>query len=144
MAMLRLLIASAIVSCSSEMLFGGFEYCTDGDADRLCAVVSDEQLLKSPAWKNDAPNPPFSAKAAIRLATDLKQKLVKDSKTYTWRFESAKLCRDQYADRWYWTIQFETRFRPGAPPDAINELDLVVLMDGTVIQPVVPKKPVKK
>jgi hypothetical protein len=123
----------------------GFEMVTGGER-RFIVTVTDEMLQKSPKWKADAPHPPLSARKAIRLATELKKKLVADTKVYEWKFLTAKLCRDSdpEIDRWYWRVEFEAKVRPGLPPDDPKELVVIVLMDGTVVQPVPAESADKK
>ena len=102
--------------------------------------VSGEDLEKSPSWKDDAENPPLSAKKAIKLATEMKDSLVKDSKNYKWTLTSARL-EPAGGGKWYWLIYYEAQFPIGTGiPD---HLRLVVLMDGKVIKPEVRKYPEK-
>jgi hypothetical protein len=103
--------------------------------------VSGEDLEKSPSWKDDAENPPLSAKKAIKLANEMKDSLVKDGKDFKWILESASL-KPARRDRWYWLLNYEVEFQ-GAHTGAPIQLRLVVLMDGTVIKPEVRKLPEK-
>jgi hypothetical protein len=101
--------------------------------------VRDEDLLKAPEWKADADNPPVSARKAIRLASQAKDTLVKDTPMYKWEFAKADLCLDQDTQRWYWLILFEGRLRNGeAEEDAPTRL-IGVLMNGTVLKPTLDK-----
>jgi hypothetical protein len=98
-------------------------------------TIADEAIDKSPAWKADADNPPLSAKKALRLATDLKNSLVKDSDEYKWKLKTLAL-EPATGLRWYWIATFEAEFR-GFSTGLPNQLRLVVLMDGTAIKPVI-------
>ena len=97
-------------------------------------TVNDDQLDASPAWAEDEEHPPLSARHAMKLATELKDRLVNDSDDYKWKLETASL-NAASEHKWYWLIQFGVDYRSaifaGTPPD----LRLVVLMDGTVIEP---------
>jgi hypothetical protein len=54
-------------------------------------TITREALRVSPAWKDDAENPPLSAKKAKRLADDTRLKLVKAPANYKWELESLEL-----------------------------------------------------
>lgn len=117
----------------------GFEEVTGPRDHPLIVTLTDEMLQKSPKWSLQAPNPPLSARKAIRLATELQNKLVADTNVYEWKFLASKLCRDSdpELDRWYWRVEFEAKVRPGLPrDDDPQELVVIVLMDATVVQPV--------
>ncbi len=101
--------------------------------------ITPEMLDKSPSWDEQADNPPLSAGKAIRLATSLKNRLVKDSKDFKWRLISATLDHtwgsgSDAAKKWWWSVRFEARFR-GDETGRPNHLEVLVLMDGTVIEP---------
>jgi hypothetical protein len=96
-------------------------------------TISDEALEKSPTWKDDADNPPVSARKAIELANETKDALVKDSKQFKWRLGSASL-RPAGKGKWYWLVYYEALFQ-GVSTGFPHHLRLVVLMDGKVIKP---------
>lgn len=100
-------------------------------------TITEEALKNAPAWKEDAENPPVSPRSALKLATEVKDKVASDNKDWKWQFESASL-KHLEGDRWYWLVSFEARPKgdvsiAGVAPN----LRLVVLMDGTAIKPVV-------
>jgi hypothetical protein len=103
--------------------------------------IEDEDLLKSPAWKSDAQNPPLSARKAIELATEQQKALVKDSKGHKWEFVTADLTPDTSVDRWYWEVTFTAHVRPGGTPPGFESLRVIVLMDGRVLKPVIKPYP---
>jgi hypothetical protein len=91
--------------------------------------LSDDDIQKTPAWKQDDENPPLSARRAVRLATKMKDSLGKDAK----QLEFGGLALEQFSGRWYWTVRFA-----GDPENdrmMAPHLFLVVLMDGTVPKP---------
>ena len=65
----------------------------------------------------------------------MKDSLVKDSDDYKRWLEDAALTPDH--GKWYWVIRYEARVRRGGSTGQPPYLRLVVLMDGTVIKPVV-------
>jgi hypothetical protein len=103
-------------------------------------AVTQKQLDKSPIWKDDAENPPLSARKAMKLTATMKDNLVKDTDRLVWKQEGASL-EEAGDNRWYWLISYRASDpRPGTgstgqPPT----LRLIVLMDGTVIEPQVSK-----
>jgi hypothetical protein len=97
--------------------------------------IRDKELLKSPAWEPDSPNPPLAARKAIEVATEQQRKLVKDSKDHKWEFVAADLTPDPKVDRWYWTVIFQAFAKAGQRTDDSDELRLIILMDGRVLKP---------
>jgi hypothetical protein len=100
---------------------------------RYSTRIATEQREKSPAWEGEAENPPVSAKEAKRLATKMKDSLVKDNETYWWGLESLTL--RPLSDKWIWVVTFRAHVRKGISTGPATELDIVVMMDGTAIEP---------
>ncbi|WP_254507973.1 hypothetical protein [Anatilimnocola floriformis] len=100
-------------------------------------TISAEDVERSPAWSDDAENPPISARKALQLALAMKNSLVKDQDNFKWQLKSAELTPTfDRPGKWYWLVTYEAIFQGGStgmPP----HLRLVVLMDGTVIKPVI-------
>lgn len=76
-------------------------------------------------------------------ADKLRLQLVQDGKLPDgihdglWLIEAAELTPfDEQRGQWFWLIRFEYSMSQPGPP---NELLVVVLMDGTVIQPTMTK-----
>jgi hypothetical protein len=112
---------------------------------RFDVAFSEDDLLKSPAWKAEAPNPPLSAREAMRRATDLLNSLAKVSKDLNapkWELRTANLCPVEPVDRWYWKVTFEAKTAGTNPADP-EILTLVVLMNGKVINPAISAWPKK-
>jgi hypothetical protein len=97
-------------------------------------TVPREALKASPAWDVEQENPPLSARKAIKLANGKKGKLVRDSKDWKWNFSSASLQQGD-EDQWYWLVSYEAWPKKGGLEGVAPFLRLVVLMDGTVIEP---------
>jgi hypothetical protein len=136
----RFLAAAIAVAFLATVVRAELTICSYAFSKQYAVRVPDEALEKSPSWKDDAENPPLSAKKAIKLATEMKDSLVKDSKNYKWTLTSARL-EPAGGGKWYWLIYYEAQFPIGTGiPD---HLRLVVLMDGKVIKPEVRKYPEK-
>jgi hypothetical protein len=103
--------------------------------------ITTEMLAKSPSWPENSDNPPLPARKAIRLATALKDRLVKDSEAFKWHLVSAQLERNwglkTDTGKWWWLINFEAHVRVGGQSGRPINLRVVVLMDGTVIEPTI-------
>lgn len=104
--------------------------------------ITEEAIQKTPAWRDENDNPPISVRRAIRLADGLRDKLVKDTTEWRWRLETASLVPwwpDLPSGRWFWEIRYHA-YNEGGYTGPSNDLNLVVLMDGSVIQPVRHKR----
>jgi len=101
------------------------------------SIVTDEQLLKTPIWKLGAAHPPVAARRADRLATERFQRLAGRPPDLT-RTE-IRLVDMGDGLHWFYAVLFEDVTNPyaGLPPNGT----IVVLMDGTVIEPKVSQKP---
>ena len=88
-------------------------------------------------WLQSSANPPISAARAIRTAIVEREKLVQDSKNLEWHFESASLVPyNGKSGDWYWLVTFNSRSVGATLSSGHNfELRVVILMDGTVVQP---------
>ncbi len=105
--------------------------------------VTTEALERSPQWKTGNENPPLSAMKAIALAAGLKESLVKDDEDSKWYLMSANLTPAAVEGKWFWLVEYEAVFQKGGSSGPRDNLRLVVLMDGTVIKPVVKDYPAK-
>jgi hypothetical protein len=138
--MSRLLAIAATLAVSAAGL--GFDRSVGSYAfsKQYWVTIPREALDKSPSWNDDADNPPLSARKAIKLATQMKDSLVKDSKDFKWVLSTASL-EPVGDDKWFWLINFEAQFQGGLLDGHPHFLRLVVLMDGTVIKPQVKNYP---
>jgi hypothetical protein len=62
-------------------------------------TVTRAALNQAPVWKDDADNPPLSARKAIKLADAARARLFKDDDEWEWRRDSMQLC-DAGGGRW--------------------------------------------
>ena len=89
-----------------------------------------------PPWVATEDNPPLSARQAITLAIAKRESMFDATQRHTWVLQHAALYpSDSQNGYWYWLVEFQEEFqhksngRPG-------KLRLVVMMDGTVIEPI--------
>jgi len=114
-------------------------------------TIPDDALQRTPAWMEHAENPPLPAHRARKLATQMKESLVEDGDGYKWRLRSLALYPlddnpfEPPTDKWFWVATFWAMKVEGAATGRPHELQLVILMDGTVIKPDIrPWRPVKE
>jgi hypothetical protein len=100
---------------------------------KYTVAPSEVEIARSPAWKKDAENPPLSARKALELANAKKDALVKDGKDYAWYLDSLSL-HPGGDDKWYWLAHYLVRHKQDSTGPG-TWLRLMVLMDGTVVEP---------
>ena len=77
-----------------------------GFGKRYSVTITEQALKNAPAWKEDVENPPVSARRALKLAAEMKDKLVSDDKDWKWVLEAASLVQNK-GERWYWQVSYE-------------------------------------
>lgn len=105
--------------------------------------VTQKLLDRTPRWDRRNQNPPLSANEAMVLAEQVRLRLVKNEKLGDpsdidygwWELRAAELTPFN-SDHWYWRVRFQYIVEQTGPP---NELELFVLMDGTVVESTVTK-----
>lgn len=104
--------------------------------------LNDDAMLQSPKWTLNTPNPPVSAKTAIEKGGMIKRQLLKDNHDWIWGLASVALTPfnaenpgDEETPRcWYWLVTYEA-FPTGGMTGPPSQLEVAVLMDGTVVRP---------
>jgi hypothetical protein len=92
--------------------------------------VTGERVLKTPAWKADADAPPLPPRKADQLATAKFRQLIPDAKN--WKRERIALEDAGDGLHWIYIVEFrQSGTFNGVPPF----LKVIVLMDGTVVEP---------
>ena len=122
----------------SETIPRSMSFSSYPPGKQIVVKFTEQDLLRSPSWDEKSENPPVSAREAITLATKLRASLVKDTKKFTWNFESARLT-PAGGDKWFWHVYYQAHFEGGSSGYP-HELSLVVLMDGTVVTPTVTSR----
>jgi hypothetical protein len=123
---------------------GGGTYYSYAFGYQYEVEITEGTFARTPKWDRRSPNPPLSANEAMVRAERTRKRLIKEKKLQDniergwWTMDSAELkAFDQENGQWYWMILFDYRMAQTGPP---NELRIVVLMDGTVIEPTVTKE----
>jgi hypothetical protein len=92
--------------------------------------IAREQLLKTPVWSPKADFPPLSPRKAEEAATARFRKLLKDTKG--WRCSDITLDHPFEDEHWIYIVLFA----PSEPHiGADDSLQIIVLMDGNVVEP---------
>jgi hypothetical protein len=93
-------------------------------------TVTREQIAKTPAWDAHSDFPPLSPRKAEQLATTEFHKLLKDKTDW----ERKKISLEPVGDGAHWFYLVE--FAPNEPQLGVQaSLEIVVLMDGKVVEP---------
>ena len=92
--------------------------------------VSSDRIQKTPVW-DEGQDVPYSANNARIAATKEIQKLLPDSSDY----ELDMISLEKTVNRWFYAVQFlNLKKNPSGP---ITPFVVVILLDGTVVEPVV-------
>lgn len=132
---------STVVILVTQILVSGVEPGTvqvagmSGSTVWLTTVTPD-RLARTPEWKDGDKDPPFSPLKALNLAEAKRKELVKDSDDWVWELSTTSTTRIK-GDRWYYEVHFHAEFQGGASTGSPPGLVLIVLMDGTIPEPVV-------
>jgi hypothetical protein len=132
---LFLLIAFAI-HARADLLEHYSVYSLIGNPPGRESRVTREQLLKTPVWRVQDDSPPLSPRRADVLATARFQKLVKDvtrsKDTKYFMRDSISLVDMGDNLHWVYVVSF---MWTGAISGPAPQVRIMVLMDGTVIEP---------
>ncbi len=111
------------------------EFSSYYSGNRYDFRLTHKQLLNTPAWLEDEPNPPLSPRMAQSAAMNYLRALF-DNAT-AWRLEEIKLV--PLVERWVYVVSFT----PPPPPNVTDHMSTpfstVVTMDGTAITAVVSR-----
>lgn len=92
--------------------------------------VSAEMIFFTPTWDEADENPPVSARAALRLAENMRDSFAEAPDGYTWTPGSPTLM--QQGEHCMWLVYFMAK-RSGDKEK--HALTVIVLMDGTAVRP---------
>jgi len=110
----------------------------DEHGKRTVFFTTKQVLEKCPAWKLDK-EPPFPTYKAVGLAQAwIKKKYPKFSSVHTATISISPIWDNDFRDRWYYTVTSEA----SADLDGVTAnsyFSVIVLMDGTIVEPSAPK-----
>jgi hypothetical protein len=97
--------------------------------------LSAERFAAMPDWDEEDDNPPISARTALRLARRMRDSVIEIPDGFVWDRGSLTIVRT--TKHCFWLVNFKA----SKPRDnGKHRLSIVVLMDGTVVKPVVADK----
>lgn len=115
--------------CATALPQQAAEFSSYYSGNRYDFRLTHKQLLNTPAWLEDEPNPPLSPRVAQSAAMNYLRTLF-DNAT-AWRLEEIKLV--PLIERWVYVVSFT----PPPPPNVADYMStpfgIVVTMDGTAI-----------
>jgi hypothetical protein len=116
----------------------GYTFYSYAGGKKFAVTVPDEAVKKAPAWKDDSDDPPLSARRALKAADAVKDRLLGDAKT---GYKLDGLTLEPYplskeGSGWIWVANYRST---AGSAGVIPFLRLAILMDGTVVEPVVTK-----
>ena len=121
--------------CGTALSQQAAEFSSYYSGNRYDFRLTHKQLLNTPAWLEDEPNPPLSPRMAQSAAMNYLRTLF-DNAT-AWRLEEIKLV--PLIERWVYVVSFT----PPPPPNVADHMStpfsIVVTMDGTAITAVVSR-----
>jgi len=134
------LFASRVMLASALMCFqqGDFTLRSSAFGKTYVSAVSEAKLLDSPAWADDKPNPPVSARSAMNLARIVLDAAIELPEDCEWHQGSLHLMVPPLSDqqRWIWLVYYYGSKKTGVTPGTgSHKIALIVLMDGTVVKP---------
>lgn len=119
----------------------GDTYTVDGSVfgTHFTTHVSRQRIETAPTWDRRSQNPPLAAAIAIAQADRMRESLIeggmlpRSRDNASWVMDHARLVPfDEPCGLWFWEVRFfvdASRFGP------LDEIGIVVLMDGTVLTP---------
>lgn len=120
--------------CSTAMSQQAAEFSSYYSGNRYDFRFTDKQLLITPAWPEDDPNPPLSPRTAQSAALSYLRTLF-DNAT-AWRLEEIKLV--PVSERWVYVVSYTPP--PRDCQDCMTTpFSIVVTMDGNTVAAVVSR-----
>jgi hypothetical protein len=107
------------------------------DGKRYDFNITHPQLDETPSWTEDAESPPLSPRKAIAVASACLPKLVPNAEK--WRFAALHLDPVGNKEKWIYVVEFHAPHPPGVFDGPVRTMNIVVLMNGNPVQPVISK-----
>ena len=104
------------------------EFSSYYSGNRYDFRLTHKQLLNTPAWRDDEPNPPLSVRTAQSAAQSYLRTLFDDAPE--WRLEEIKLV--PLLERWVYVVSFTPRPR-NCQDCMTTPFSIIVTMDGNAV-----------
>jgi len=115
--------------CGIAMSQQAAEFSSYYSGNRYDFRLSHKQLLNTPAWLDDEPNPPLSPRTAQNAALSYLKTLFDNASA--WRLEEIKLVA--LTERWVYVVSFTPPTPPTCADCLTRPFGIVVTMDGNVV-----------
>jgi len=136
-----IILLSFILSACAADLPVSMEFASYADGKEFDFKITHDEIQRTPIWPVDVAFPPFSARKAQALARKQMDSLVSDGRK--WPLE--RVCLEDMGDNLHWLYIVEFGLPPSKAPGLHSVIEdrfrIVVLMDGTVIKPVITSHP---
>jgi hypothetical protein len=131
-AALALVVGSLCVTAVCQY---SAEFSSYYSGNRYDFRLTQEQLSSTPAWLEDEPNPPLSARTAKTTALTYLRTLFDDAST--WGIKEIKLVR--LTERWVYVVSFTPPLPRDCQDCLTTPFGVVVTMDGNAVTAVVSR-----
>ena len=129
-------VASFALSPVYSRTPGDSEYNSYYNGKQYKFIVTEAQQRRCPKWDpRTTPNPPYAAAQALNQARQFIATIATKNNTF-WEFESLALV--DVSGGWAWRAQYRLTLRGGST-GIWPTMDCWILMDGTVIKPILRK-----
>lgn len=135
-----MLLLIVVGVCGTALCQYAAEFSSYHGGNRYDSRITHDELTKTPAWRDDEPNPPLSARQAKLVGAEYLKQLFGDADK--WRVNEIALV--PVADRWVYTISFTEPAPPGVADHASSPFRVVVTMDGIAVPVIVSRDPMSK
>jgi hypothetical protein len=105
------------------------EFSSYYSGNRYDFRLTHKQLLNTPAWLEDEPNPPLSPRTAQSAALSYLKTLFDNADA--WRLEEIKLV--PLSERWVYVVSFTPPPPPNVADYTATPFSIVVTMDGNAV-----------
>jgi hypothetical protein len=111
-------------------------YCCPPWGGEYASAITREMRNSSPAWADTEPNPPLSARKAMRLAeAALRAASKKEIDPVLERSLVGVRLIPLDGKKWCWEVSYEWHRRVGSETGTAYSFRVLVLMNGKVVQP---------
>jgi hypothetical protein len=112
------------------------EYVTEAFGKKVTVKVTEKMVRQAPAWPDNSDSPPIPPRQALRVAEKLADRLVGNTQGYERKLDDG-VCLLPTDGGWVWCIRFAWYPKDAMTTGLPNSIVVIVLMDGTTVQPTV-------
>lgn len=121
--------------CGTTICQQAAEFSSYYSGNRYDFRLTQKQLMSTPSWLNDEPNPPLSPRTAQNAALRYLRTLFHDASE--WKLEEIKLV--PLNERWVYLLSLTPPSPPNCYDCLVSPFGIVVTMDGNAVTAVVSR-----